>query len=620
MWKECEGNMRRNLMVLTISPLVFLLTLVQSDRAMAVVNREYRTETTTIANSLSSYRPSEGVRASLPLPMVQVTATVPAVNLVPPTLGPNATATPTGAAVLTTTAEVSPGPTLSITATLTASVPLTAVLIISNTEGPLDPAATETAGEGTDEAADAAYASPIEGTIIANRTEASVRFFVEGATYELDSLRSIGVDLPRVTAVLNLFNCDAALPETTEGCFWDPYLLDRDGFYEIIGSSDGSDVESLTLQPAGSPPVSQIWLQNRTGKRESVFYQDNEIELPPAAVREFAAPADGPAIFYLRSCLTLPDRTVCEWTPTDAESGFYYALEETTIAGSLPNSEIVALELRPVLSKDGEQIETPTQVNCQLQVPTLNVRSGPGLEYQIISKIRGSEQEPGRVTVVGRDELSEWLAVDARIADGGWITASPGFIQCTGNISSLPLSEISDGRLAPTPQPVATTSSPAAEPATTTDVNTGADNTGADNTGADNTGADNTGADNTGADNTGDTQEVPAEVTTAPEAAAPLSLAEGQALIIVNNGFDQQVRFTLDQRYRIEQGVSEYDLQPGEAISLLVYPGQLAFSASSPWRGLNGNSEFFIDSKETRTLWLTFVPDPDGSGRWILQY
>jgi len=596
MWKEYAGNMRRNLMVLTVTPLVFLLTIVQTDQAMARANKEFTATRTTIGALLLPIHLNDGARVTLPLPAVQLTATIPAVDLAPPKIGPNATATPAAATPLTTTDTLSPTLAISTTEALTATLPLTSVLVISATAIPTAiPAVTEAAAE---EATDAAYAAPIDGTIIANRTDVNVRFFVEGATYELDSLRSIGLDLPRVTAVLNLFNCDAALPETTDGCFWDPYLLDRDGFYEITGSNDGSALVTLTLQPAGAPPVNQIWLQNRTGQRESVFYQDEEIELPPAAVREFIAPTDGPAIFYLRSCLVLSDRTVCEWTPTDAESGYYYALEETTIAGGLPSSEIVSLELRPILSKDGDQVNTPPQINCQLQVPTLNVRSGPGLEYQIIAKIRGTEQEPGRVTVVGREALSEWLAVDARIADGGWITASPSFIQCNGEINSLPINEVIDGRLAPTPQPVATAApvvqAPVAEPQPTTVAVGGGE-----------------GEAETAVDE-GDTP--------ATEEATPQSLAEGQALIVINNGFDQQVRFTLDQRYRIEPGVSEYDLQPGEAISLFVYPGQLAFSASSPWRGLNGNSEFFIDSKETRTLWLTFIPDPDGSGRWVLQY
>jgi hypothetical protein len=595
-WKEYEGNMHRILMLLTVNLVLCLVAIGQTSRAVAVVDTEFTAETTTLAASFSPSLNKDGERAPLLSPAMQVTTTLPTVALRPPALGPNAQVTPTSAVtltntstntvVLTATAGLSPTSALSTVENLTTTVPLTTVEVVTSTQ---ETAPTDEADEAAD---DAAYALPIEGTIIANRTGANVRFFVEGATYELDSLRSIGLDLPRVTAVLNLFNCDAATPETTEGCFWDPYLLDRDGFYEIVGETTDGALVNLTLQPAGAPPVNQVWLQNRTGQRESVFYQDEEIELPPAAVREFAAPVDVPAIFYLRSCLALPDRTVCEWVPTEASSGYYYALEETTIAGGLPNSEIVALTLRPILSKDGDPIETPVQVICQLQVPTLNVRSGPGLEYQIIAKIRGSEQEPGRVTAVGRDALNEWLAVDARIAAGGWITASPSFIECTGEINSLPITEVTDGTLAPTPEPVPTAvAAPAPAPATTADE---------------------------GGDSTA---EVPAEEATAePEAPAPLSLAEGQALIVINNGFDQQIRFTLDQRYRIEQGVSEYDLQPGESISLLIYPGQLAFSASSPWRGLSGNSEFFIDSQETRTLWLTFVPDPDGSGRWLLQY
>ncbi|MCB0065287.1 MAG: hypothetical protein KDE19_24350, partial [Caldilineaceae bacterium] len=405
-------------------------------------------------------------------------------------------------------------------------------------------------------------------------------------------------DLPRVTAVLNLYNCDAQTPETTEGCFWDPYLLDRDGFYEIVEGS-GSDRGMLTLQPAGSPPVNQVWLQNRTGNRETIFYQDEEIELPPAGIREFSTEAGVPAIFYLRSCLVLPDRTVCEWAPAEAEAGIYYALEESSMVGSVPNSEVVSLDLQPILSKSGETIETPPQVNCTLQVPVLNVRSGPGLEYQIIAKIRGTDQEPGQVTALGRDISSNWLTVDERIADGGWITASANFINCTGDINSLPVAEITDGRLAPTPEPVV-----AAPPATE------------NATGGEGTVDAGTEGDGENGEATAGEGDATAEPTTPPA----LSIPPGLSLLIINNGFEQVIRFTLDQRYRVETGPSEFDMQPGESVSLLVYPGQVAFSASTPWRGLSGNDDFFIEGDESRTLWITFVPDPDGSGEWILQY
>lgn len=584
MWKLCEGTMRRNLFVLSVGPLVMLFVILFTSPAMARDKANYNAATTIHAASYFASQATNNavvnnVQLSVQAQQVTSTATItsPLPDLVPPTLGP----TTTIGTETTVTAEVAVTPTLTTVQLLT----------VTQTPEPeaIEPVDPDTQAANAQAEEDAAYALPIEGTIIANRTEADIRFFVEGATYELGTARSIGLNLPRVTAVLNLYNCDANTPETTEGCFWDPYLLDRDGFYEIVSGSNAGANLNLTLQPAGSPPVNQIWLQNRTGNRESVFYENEEIEIPPAAVYEFSSAADVPAIIYLRSCLVLPDRTVCEWVPTDARPGFYYALDETSIAGSLPNSEIVALELRPILSEDGDPIELPAQVNCQLQVPTLNVRSGPGLEYQIVAKIRGTEQEPGRVTAVGRDELGEWLAVDARIADGGWIVASPSFIQCTGDINSLAIAEITDGRLAPTPEPVV-----AAPPVTSAGEEEATEATGDDNS-----------------------EDV---ATPEPDAPAPFSLAEGQALIVINNGFDQEMRFTLDQRFRIEQGRSEYDLQPGESISLLVFPGQIAFSVSSPWRGLSDNSEFFIDNKETRTLWLVFVPDPDGSGRWILQY
>jgi len=224
---------------------------------------------------------------------------------------------------------------------------------------------------------------------------------------------------------------------------------------------------------------------------------------------------------------------------------------------------------------------------CRLQVPVINIRSGPGLQYQVIGKVVGNEQEPGRVVVIGRDETQQWLAVENKVAPGGWMTASPGFLQCSGNIATLPIGQISDGRLEPTPEPaVAAVSS---------------------------------------AGGGGNQSAVPsADATQAITAATPgptlPSVGPGQALLSVNNGFDQQIRFTLDQVYRIEQGPSEFDLKPGQGINIRVHPGQVAFSASSAWHGLAGNAEFFVDDQKSRTMWIVFVPDPDGSGKWILQF
>lgn len=602
MFKQERGKMRRTSWRLTIIPLVVfsVATLfhlpVHAAVGIEANSRGLRTVgdwamhkvfsqqelTLTLQTAITPTLTATPTKSSLVLPRLTPIATATAT--ISSTLAVSATNLLTATTLLSDTEEAST--TLSDTSALTSSVLTTATGVI-----------TATTAVTTDTTlSDAEYAGPIEGTIIANRTEVKVRFFVEGATYELAPLRSIGLSLPRVTAVLNLFNCDATLPETQDGCFWDPYLLNRDSFYEVIGGQDAG----LILQAAGTPPANQIWLQNRTGKREQVFYAGATYELPPATVQEFTTEAaDTPAILYLRSCLEVTDRTVCEWAPNDAKPGFYYALVEVTNSGAVPDSQVNALELQPIVADSGgsvsipnnnEGAETPTQLTCQLQVPVLNVRSGPGLQYQIISKVRSAEQTPATVLVIGRDAGGEWFAVDDGVAPGGWVTASSGFVTCTGDSGTLPVVEVTDGRLAPTPV--------AAAPTDATDTTAPATDGG-------------------------DSATAPAEATPVVEATATAGIPTvppGQALIVIHNGFDQQIRFTLDQRYRVEVGPSEYDLQPGQAISLLVYPGQVTFSASTPWRGISGNDDFLIDAEQTRDLWITFVPDPDGSGRWMLQF
>lgn len=477
---------------------------------------------------------------------------------------------------------------------VTRTTPITPVTVVTApiTTSPVNTSTTvlTTTSPATRAPATASMNSPLQGTIIANRTEALVRFFVEGQTYDLDPLRSQGLALPRETGVLNLFNCDARTPETQDGCYWDPYLLNRDGFYEIVSGQVAGKAVSLVLQEAGAPPVNQIWVQNRSSTQEIIFYNDQQYELLPASLQEFSGQPGVPVTLYLRSCLELNERTVCEWYPQSVETGVYYALNEIATAGAVPGSRMQMLQLQPVVSSSqaGPVTETPVQLVCSLQVPALNVRSGPGLEYEIVSKVRGTEAEPGTVLVVGRDEGGQWLAVDERVAEGGWITGSSDFVNCTGDLSALPVAEVTNGQLAATPVPqqatVSVDTAPVAEQSA----------------------------------NQAPAEEISASAT--PTSSIPTTIPEGQALLIINNGFDQVMRFTLDQRYRVEQGSSEFDLQPGQSISLFVYPGMVAFSASTPWRGLTDNADFFIDNKESRTLWLIFVPDPDGSGNWILQY
>jgi hypothetical protein len=530
-------------------------------------------------------------------PNVGITAQVTTTTSPKPTLkAPAAPITPTiaitrlrpiTAQMIVTTPAVNTSPiTASNKPTVTAPVIVTPVA----TAPPPTPAPTPDP--------DANYTGAITGTVIVNRTEAKIRFFVEGATYNLDPLRSLGLTLPRSTAVLNLYNCDADTPESKD-CFWDPYLLDKDSFYEIVKGADTGKTVNISLRQAGTPPADRIWVQNRTGKRETLFYNNSIYEVPPSSVQEFTTTQDTPIILlHLRNCLSVGEKSVCEWSPRNVEPGYYYALVAESSPGQAPNTTINNVELQSILAPPGKTAgktpgvsatagstetnassTTPGSITCHLQVPTINIRSGPGLQYQIIGRISSNGQEPGSVVVIGRDETQQWVAVDNKVALGGWMTASPGFMECDGDIASLPIGQITDGRLEPTPEPqVATTPSGGGQTITSTE-----------------------------------------QTNVTPTVAVP-SVGPGQALLVVNNGFDQQIRFTLDQIYRIETGPSEFDLQPGQGINILVHPGQIAFSASSPWNGLAGNAEFFLDDQKSRVMWITFVPDPDGKGKWILQF
>lgn len=541
--------------------------------------------------------------------------------------------TPTATDRATERATAGAARTIQITATPTATQSLTQPAIRLDLpalqagttpaapDSPL-PAATATATATATPTA-VPTAAPLEGTIIANRTELPVQFFVEGQTYSLEPRRSMGLSLPRVTAVANLYNCAATGAEAApdeDSCFWDPYLLNRDGFYEIVVNQETAGPANLVLQQAGTPPADQVWIQNRTGRMETLVYSSEAYEMAPGAVVEFSVEDDERPLFFLRTCVAAGGESACEWTPAAAEPGFYYGLVADESAADLPDSSIATLELEPVLGQGGElaaatatpaataepqptaAAATPVEpapaapppaapagaITCRLQVPVLNVRSGPGLEYEILVKV-SADPPPGTVLVTGRDAGGQWLAVDEQVAPGGWIFGSPDFVVCDGDTGALAVREVTDGRLAAAP----TAETPAEGEAP--------------------------------ADEAGDTppaegESAPAGETAPQETPTAPPIPEGLAVLSVNNGFDHDVRFTIDQRFRPEIGPSEYDLAPGQSTTVLVYPGQLAFSASSPWNGLSGNAEFFIDANQARTLWLYFIPDPDGSGDWLLQY
>ncbi len=524
------------------------------------------------------------------------------VGATPTGVRPSATtaATPTP----TTAPSASPAPTAAPSAALTLTVPLTLPSAITDT------ASLSTTDLLTDGAATNFAPAPegaVAGTVIANRTTALVRFFAEGNTYDLAGLRSAGLALSRPSNVLNLYNCDASLGMEKAGCYWDPYLLERDGFYEIVAGKDAGALQSLILREAGTPPENQVWIQNRVGRDEDVYFGTQMRTLPVGAVEQFALDGDDLGVFYLRSCVTTTDNaSVCEWGSHSAEPGGYYALVELSRPGGVAGTTISTLSLQAVLGALPEEAAgdpatsaaaagAAPQTICTLAVPALNVRSGPGLGFDIVKKVRSTESTIATIIVTGRTSAGDRLRVDETIAPGGWVIAGAEYLTCEGDVTLLPAIAESELPATPTPLPVeiVTVDVPPA------DIGPAAPVEGVDS----------------GATAIGATDAITATESTPEQTSAVLP--PGTALLTVHNAFDRDVRFTLDQRYRLEPGPSEFDLLPGGSTSIIVYGGAVPFTASSPWQGLSGNTTIPLAEGELRDVYLIFYYD-EADERWFL--
>lgn len=487
--------------------------------------------------------------------------------------------TPTPAGAATATPTVTPSPTASPTATATPSptvdpgwLPFDETQVVTN-------------------------------TVFLNQTDETVLVFAEGQTYQIPAQRGVGIEFTRSVAAITLYTCPAQAPESRT-CYWDPYPVEPDQFYEIVVNQSEATIgvaPPLIISPVARPQPGEIHIHNRTGQPERFLHQEALYEVENGAL--YRVPLDGDGLeqgpgdrpldtLFLRRCVALAGDAVCEWLPYPVMGGVTYGLLDETRPGSQANSAETRIWLQALAGEpsaeevaDAEEAapeEAPpiSGLACQSQIPALNVRAGPGTEYLVIGQLRTAEPSGGAFTAIGQNPAGSWLALsDADIA-GGWVSALPQFVRCDAATGDLPIAEITDGRLTPV------AAAPATAPPFPGDE---------------------------------DTDEAP--VAEAPAEVAP-GIPEGRARLIVRNSFEAAIRFTLDAaQHGLPEGTpSEYDLAPDQSIELLIWEGRVQFSASTPFRGgWSGNAEFAIDEGESRTLFLHFRLSEDGS-EWQMRY
>jgi|GEM_PF-2375948 len=442
----------------------------------------------------------------------------------------------------------------------------------------------------------------LTGTIIHNNSTTAAFFFLDVDLYELPPNRAVGLKLTRPLTALTLYTCAADVIEDPT-CDWISYPIRRSAFYEINADLAVPGQANLGLALAAAPPLGTTRIQNRTGADRTLLLGDLPLEIANTRAIQIEEAEGAGGTLYLPRCLQTNTQRICEWLPTDYQGGVYYALTEDTAPAGIGGVTVLQSGLDALLIQEALMTPTPTPepapvgILCQTQIPSLNVRSGPGTNFLVINKLRIAEENQGRVLAVGRTESGEWLVVDPRFASGGWVANVPQWIVCDGDTDELPVVAVADEQaIRVTPIPVrALEPTPTATP-------------------------------------------VPEESTeTAPEIApetdpetvpgASGEEAEGlpgpeQALLIVTNSFDHAIRFTLDAPlHGLPEGTpSEYDLEPGQSLRFLIRAGRVQFSASTAWRDGSGNAEFVLGERASRELFLRFAPLESDPNRWVLRF
>lgn len=112
-------------------------------------------------------------------------------------------------------------------------------------------------------------------------------------------------------------------------------------------------------------------------------------------------------------------------------------------AGAVPGAADASLSLADLVStsssaagsQPGQDASVPLAAKIAAAGSRLNVRSGPGTDYQVVAKADdGTEYQ-----AVGRSAAGDWLLLQlsADTSDVGWVSA--GYVDLTGDIQTLPI-------------------------------------------------------------------------------------------------------------------------------------------------------------------------------------
>lgn len=492
---------------------------------------------------------------------------------------------------------------LTSTAPISATAPITGIRPITATQlTPVEPqpAATATPSPATGilppgelPVMELQADEVLTGTIVHNSTPGNVLFFLGNDLYDLPPNRAVGLGLVRPLAALTFYSCPPNVFDNPV-CDWVSVPIRRSAFYEISQEQSAAAggpgaVIPLAVAVAQPPALEVSRIQNRTGADVVVLRAESVVPISNTSTLNLENLAPEGEVIYLSRCLLGPGQPICEWLPTLVSGGIYYTLAEVEQPTAINGVRLASHQLTPLLVQEARLTPTPTPtpepqgILCQTQIPSLNVRAGPGTSFLIVGKLRTADENRGQVLAIGRDESGEWLAVDPQFIDGGWVAFVPQWITCEGNVAQLPLAEVTDGRPAQGAAQPAPAAAPTPVPAAPAD----------------------------------------AEPESAEEEpATPAGPGVDQALLIATNAFDNPVRFTLDAAFHgLPEGTpSEYDLEPGESRQFIVRAGQIRFSASTAWRGGAGNAEFPLAAGATRELFIRFEPSADNPDRWEMRY